>query len=62
MKVLSGNFIRFEIDIGARCNVLFMYIYKKAIGDFDFKYVTLVKFFIVFYDGGNISVLGIVKF
>ena len=27
-KVPSGNFIRFEIDTGARCNVLPIHIYK----------------------------------
>ena len=35
LKVSSGNFIRFEIDTGARCNVLPVHIYKKATGDFD---------------------------
>ena len=28
LKVPSGNFIRFEIDTGARCNVLPIHIYK----------------------------------
>ena len=38
LKVLSGNFIRFEIDTGARCNVLPIHIYKKATGE---KYISL---------------------
>ena len=61
LKVLSGNFIRFEIDTGARCNVLPIHIYKKATGDFDLKHVTPAKSSIVSYDGGNIPVLGTVK-
>ena len=39
LKVLTGNFIRFEIDTGARCNVLPIHTYKKATGDFDLKHV-----------------------
>ena len=61
LKVLSGNFIRFEIDTGARCNVLPVHIYKKATGDFDLKHVMPAKSSIVSYDGGNIPVLGTVK-
>ena len=61
LKVLSGNFIHFEIDTGAHCNVLPVHIYKKATGDFDLKHVTPAKSSIVSYDGGNIPVLGTVK-
>ena len=61
LKVLSGNFIRFGIDTGARCNVLPIHIYKKANWDFDLKHVTPAKSSIVSYDGGNIPVLGTVK-
>ena len=61
LKVLSGNFIRFEIDTGARCNVLLMHIYKKATGNFELKHVTPAKSSIVSYDGGNIPVLGTAK-
>ena len=61
LKFSSGNFIRFEIDTGARCNVLPVHIYKKATGDFDLKQVNTAKSSIVSYDGGNISVSGTVK-
>ena len=61
LKVLSGNFIRFKIDTGVRCNVLPIHIYKKSTGDFDLKHVSPAKSSIVSYDGGNIPVLGIVK-
>ena len=61
LKVPSGNFIRFEIDTGARCNVLPIHIYKKSTGDFDLKHVTPAKSSIVSYDEGNIPVLGTVK-
>ena len=57
----TGNFIRFENDAGARCNVLPVHIYKKATGDFDLKQVNPAKSSIVSYDGGNIPVLGTVK-
>ena len=61
LKLLSGNFIRFEIDTGACCNVLPIHIYKKATGESDLKYVMPAKSSIVSYDGGNIPVLGTVK-
>ena len=61
LKVPSGNFIRFEIDTGALCNVLPVHIYKKATGDCDLKRVTPAKSSIISYDGGNIPVLGTVK-
>ena len=61
LKVLSGNFICFEIDTGMCCNVLPIHIYKKATGDFDLKHVTPAKSSIVSYNGGNIPVLGTVK-
>ena len=61
LKVSSGNFIRFEIDTGARWNVLPVHIYKKATGDFDLKQVNPAKSSIVSYDGGNIPVSGTVK-
>lgn len=37
LKVASRNFIRFEIDTGARCNVLPVHIYKKATGDYSLE-------------------------
>ena len=61
LKVPSGNFIRFETDTRARCNVLPVHIYKKATGDCDLKRVTPAKSSIISYDGGNILVLGTVK-
>ena len=61
LRVESGNFIRFEIDTGARCNVLPVHIYKKASGDFDLKQVNPTKSSIESYDSGNIPVLGTVK-
>ena len=61
LKGLSGNFIRFEIDTRAHCNVLPIPTYKKVTGDFDRKHVTPAKSSIVSYDGGNIPVLGTVK-
>ncbi|KAK2570249.1 hypothetical protein P5673_005029 [Acropora cervicornis] len=61
LKVPSGNFIRFEIDTGARCNVLPVHIYKKATSDCDLKRVTPAKSSIISYDGGNIPVLETVK-
>ena len=61
LKLPTGNFIRFEIDTGARCNVLPVHIYKKATGDFDLKQVNPANSSIVSYDGGNIPVLGTVK-
>ena len=61
LKVPTGNFIRFEIDTGARCNVLPVHIYKQATGDFNLQQINPVQSSIVSYDGGNIPVIGTVK-
>ena len=61
VKVPTGNFIHFENDAGARCNVLPVHIYKKATGDFALKQVNPTKSPIVSYDGGNIPVLRTLK-
>jgi len=54
LNVASGNFVRFEIDTGARCNVSPVHIYKKATGDYSLKDITPVKSSILFYVGGSI--------
>ena len=60
-KVKSGNFIRFQIDTRARCNVLPVHIYKGTTSDFRHKKVCLVKSSIMSYDDGSIPVLGTMK-
>ena len=47
LKVLSGNFKRFEIVTTACCNVLPIHICKKATRDFDLKHVMPAKSSIV---------------
>ena len=61
LKVSSGNFICFEIDTGARCNVLPIHIYKKPTSDCDLKRVTPSKSSIISHDGRNVTVLRTVK-
>ena len=61
LKVKSGNFIRFQIDTRARCNVLPVHIYKGTPSDFCHKKVCLLKSSIMSYDDGSIPVLGTMK-
>ena len=56
LKVESGNYIRFQPDTGAQCNVIPLTIYKKATRDFSLSQITLAQASITAYGGHTIRV------
>ena len=58
LKVESGNYVRFQPDTGAQCNVLPVHLYKKATKDHSLKMVTQAKSSISVYGGSQLPVIG----
>lgn len=58
LKLDSGNYLRFQVDTGAQCNVIPLNLYKKAAKDDHLRYVTPVKQSITAYGGTTIPVYG----
>ena len=58
LKLESGNFLRFQVDTGAQCNVIPIDLYKKATNDHGLKKVTPTSAKIVAYGGSKIAVVG----
>ena len=61
LEVDTGNFIRFQLDTGAKVNVLPLHIYKGATKDFKLKKLKHEKSVIQSYGGGRTTVLGEVQ-
>ena len=61
LKLESGNFLRFQPDTGAQCNVVPLHLYKKASRDFELLNVTPINTAIVSYGGVAIPVVGEVR-
>ena len=61
LKLESGNFLRFQPDTGAQCNVIPLHLYKKATRDFNLLNVTPVSTAIISYGGTSIPILGGVR-
>ena len=47
----SGNYIRFQPDAGAQCNVLPLHIYKRASNDHNLEKVKSVQTSLLTYGG-----------
>ena len=62
LKLESGNYLRFQPDTGAQCNVVPLHLYKKATNDFDLLNVAPVSTAIISYGGTSIPILGRVRF
>ena len=58
LRLESGNFIRFQPDTGAQCNVIPLHTYKKAPKDRQLKLVESLKKTLVVYGGAKIKVIG----
>ena len=54
----SGNYMRFQPDTGAQCNVIPVHLYKKAAKDHKLRKVTPVKSVISAYGGSQLPVVG----
>ena len=62
LKIKNGNFIRFQLDTGAQCNVLPIHIYKAATKDVSLKDMTAATTSsIISYGGIHHPVIGQVK-
>ena len=61
LKLESGNYLRFQPDTGAQCNVVPLHLYKKATNDFDLLNVAPVSTAIISYGGTSIPILGRVR-
>ena len=60
MELESGNFLRFQVDTGAQCNVIPVDLYKRAAQDPTLTRVTKSTGKIVAYGGSSIPVVGTV--
>ena len=58
LKLESGNFMRFQADTGAQCNVIPVDVYKKAAKDPYLKNITKTTGKIVAYGGSTLPVVG----
>ena len=58
LKLESGNFIRFQPDTGAQCNVLPLQVYRKASKDEKLEKVNRTQASLVAYGGSKIKVIG----
>ena len=58
LKLKSGNFLRFQIDTGAQCNVIPLTLYKQATDDYNLKQITPGVSQITAYGGTTLPVTG----
>ena len=58
LRLESGNYLRFQMDSGAQCNVIPMSLYEKATNDYDRRHVTPVQSSIMAYGGGKLPIVG----
>ena len=57
-KLSSGNFIRFQVDTDAQCNVISLALYKEAAKDHELQRVMPGKSQITAYGGATLPVTG----
>ena len=58
LKLESGNYICFQADTGAQCNVIPLAVYKKATGDYKLSHVMPTQTAITVYGGHSIPIAG----
>ena len=58
LKLKSGNFLRFQVDTGAQCNVIPLDLYKQATLDSSLQNVRAVRSQITAYGGTTLPVVG----
>ena len=61
LKLESGNYLRFQPDTGAQCNVVPLHLYKKGTRDFNLLNVTPVSTAVISYGGTSIPILGRIR-
>ena len=58
LKLKSGNFMRFQVDTGAQCNVVPLDLYKQATQDISLQNVRAIQSQITAYGGTTLPVVG----
>ena len=58
LRLESGNYLRFQPDTGAQCNVIPVQLYKKAANDPDLKQANPATSVISAYGGSQLPVIG----
>ena len=58
LKLESGNYLRFQVDTGAQCNVVPLELHKKATKDHKLAHMVPVRQKITAYGGAEIPVIG----
>ena len=61
LKLESGNYLRFQPDTGAQCNVIPIDIYKKATKDYRLERVKPANTQLAAYGGSKLTVAGLVR-
>ena len=61
LKLDSGNYIQFQIDSGAQCNVLPLKMYKRATKDVQMNDVSKCQSTILAFGGSRLTVVGEVR-
>ena len=62
LRLESGNWIRFQPDTGAQCNVIPLHLYKQASKDYGLVHVKPSNTTITAYGGAKVKVAGKVRF
>ena len=58
LKLESGNFLRFQVDTGAQCNVIPLALYKEATKDHSLMHITPGNSQITAYGGATLPAVG----
>ena len=58
LQLESGNYLRFQLDTGAQCDVIPVSLYKKATRDFKMENINPIQTPRVAYGGTQLSVVG----
>ena len=61
LKLESGNYLRFQPDTGAQCNVIPVHFYKKASKDYKLERVKPLNTQLSAYGGSKLTVVGQVR-
>ena len=61
VRLESGNYLRFQVDTGAQCNVIPLQLYRQAAKDHKLTQVTVTKSKITAYGGTTLPVVGTVQ-
>ena len=61
LQLQAGSYVRFQVGMGAECNVLPLGTYQEATGDMSLSNVCTVQTKVTAYGGGTLPVVGSVK-